>query len=494
MKTIAEIVSWLKTAEHIRTILVEIESVQIEGGQQATFYLANKPFVTSNSDTPANTSYDPCLVGGVSFTETLSLDNSVSIGYGDLEVDNTGGSKDAWLNYVWTNRVVRVYIGDPTWPRSDYRLIFNGLISDIASRDRSVLNLILVDKLEKLNNPISEILLNSAALDSDTLIPTVFGECFNVTPLVANSAGLIYQVHTGAIEDIIEVRDNGDVVDFTKSLSTGTFILNENPYGQITCSVQGALDGGTYHNTVPNIVKMIVKNYGPVNSRLTDADIDLANFSQFNTLYPFPVGVYTISRENVLDTCNQLAASIGAQLIFSSQGLLKFVRLSIPGTGTTYSVSPEDIESRSLEISDRPPIAAATKIGYCKNWTVQTSGLAAGINPASIALFNTEYLYNSTINNSTVLNYKLTTEPEAQNTLLVTAIGAATESSRRNELFSTARTIFTMTAYPHLLPVELGDNITLTNQRFDLQTSKTGIVVSVQRDWIAGRVTLGVLV
>lgn len=494
MKTIAEIVSWLKTANHIRTILVEVESVLIGGGQSATFYLASQPFVTSSSDTPANRSYDPCLVGGISFSESLSLDNSVSIGYGDLEVDNSDGSKDAWLNYVWTNRSIKIYIGDPTWPKNDYTLIFSGLVSDVSSRSRNSLNLVLVDKLQKLNNPISEVLLASSELASDTLIPVTFGECFNVSPLVADSSTLTYQVHTGPIEQIIEVRDNGAPVEFTADPATGTFVLDQSPYGQITCSVQGAKTGGVYTNTIPEIIKTIVKNYGPANSRLTDADIDLANFASFNTLYPYPVGVYCTSRENMLEVCNQLAGSIGAQLTFSNLGLLKLVRLDLAGTGTTYTVEPSDVESRSLTVGEKSVVRAATKLGYAKNWTPQTSGLAAGINPASVPLFNTEYLFETDENTTTADDYAITTEPEMEPTLLVTTTGAQAEAVRRNTLFSASRTIYTMTAYPHYLFVNLGDNINLTNPRFGLNVTKSGIVVDIDRDWITGRVSLGVLI
>ena len=493
MKTTAEIISWLKSNSHIRNILVEVQGVSIGGGQTATFYLSTKPFVSTNLDTPSNTSYDSCLVGGVSFSESLSLDGTVSIGFGDLEVNNADGSKDAWLNYIWTNRSVIIRIGDPTWPHSDYRIIFSGLISDIASRDRTTINLVLVDKLQKLNNPISETLLANPGLDSEQIIPVTFGECFNVAPLASNTATLEYQVHTGSIENIIEVRDNGAPVAFTKSLSTGKFTLNQAPFGQITCSVQGALDGVNYYNTIPNIIKLIVKSYGPVATRLTDSDIDLTNFSTFNTLYPSAVGVYCTSRENMLDICNQLAGSIGAQVTFSPTGLLKLVRLDMSGTGVQHTIQPEDIELQSLVVQEKAPVRGTTKLGYCKNWTVQTSGLAAGIEPSSVNLFNTEYLYSSITNTTTTANYNLSTEPEAEPTLLITASGATTESTRRNNLFSQARVIYGMTAYSHLLFVELGDNITLTNSRFGLNNT-SGIVVSISRDWITGRVVLGVLV
>jgi len=492
MKTLAEITTWLKTSDHIKTILVEIENVAIGSGQSATFYLSNRPFVTAASDTPSSISYDPCLVGGVSFSETLSLDSSISLGYGDLELDNTGGAKDAWINYIWVNKPVKIYIGDPRWTRADFRLVFSGLISDISSRSRESLNLILVDKLQRLNNPISETVLSSAALGSDTLIPVVFGECFNVSPLVVSSATLTYQVHTGAIEDIIEVRDNGAPVSFTKDLANGKFTLNQAPFGQITASVQGAKRGVNYYNTIPNIILDIVKNYGPTNTRLIDSDIDLTNFNTFNTIYPHPVGVYSTNRENILDVCNQLAASIGAQLTFSSLGLLKLVKIYYY-SGVTYNISPEDIDLDSLQIQEKSVVRAATKIGYCKNWTVQDSGLAAGINPSSLALFNTEYLYSTDIVSTNVLDYKLTVEPVAEDTLLITQAGAEWAADDRNALFGIPRTVYTVSGAAHLLPVELGDGVTLVNPRFGLSSGKLGAIISINRDWIMGKVEIGVI-
>lgn len=492
MKTLAEITSWLKTSDHIKTVLVEIENVAIGGGQSATFYLSNKPFVTAVTDTPSSTNYDPCLVGGISFSETLSLDSSISVGYGDLEIDNTGGVKDAWVDYIWVNKPVKIYIGDPRWTRSDFRLVFSGLISDISSRSRESLNLILVDKLQRLNNPISEAVLSSTALGSDTLIPVVFGECFNVSPLVVDSATLTYQVHTGPIEDIIEVRDNGAPVDFTKNLVNGKFTLNQAPFGQITASVQGAKRGTNYYNTIPNIIIDIVKNYGPVNNRLVDSDIDLANFNTFNTVYPHQVGVYCTNRENILDVCNQLASSIGAQLTFSSLGLLKLVKIYYY-TGTSHDILPEDVDLDSLQIQEKSVVRAATKIGYCKNWTVQESGLAAGINPSSLALFNTEYLYSTDIVGTNVDDYKLTVEPVAEDTLLITQAGAEWAAEDQNGLFGVPRTVYIVTAAAHLLPVELGDGATLVNPRFGLSSGKAGAIISINRDWIMGKVEIGVL-
>lgn len=499
MKSLEEVKTWLKTPSHIRIILVKVEGV---GNSPSTFYLSSKPFVTSASDSPANTAFDACIVGGVSFNGQLSSDGTANVGFGDIEIDNTKGVKDSWLNYIWTNRNITVYIGDPNWTFNDYYIIFKGMVSDLASRDRNTLNLILVDKSQKLNNPISEQVLATAQADnSEVLVPLTFGECFNVSPVVTNRLPnvLEYQVHNGPIENIIEARDNGVPVSITKDLANGRFTLDQSLYGQLTCSVQGAKVGGVYYNNVPDLIKIIVKNYGPVSARLTDADIDSASFANF----PFsaetsvqPVGVYCTSRENLYDICSQLANSIGARLVFNNLGLLQLIKYDIPapGTSTYTTITAEDIEHNAISIEDKQPVKAATKLAYCKNWTVQESGLANGLPIDHADLFCKEWLYVNNTNASAVTNYSLDTQPEQEDTLLINGAGAALEAARRTALTSTARTVYRVLAYPHLLFINLGDSVRLYNDRFGLSDGDLGTVVSVDKDWLAGRVTIGILV
>lgn len=492
MKTLEEIIAWLKTPEHTSVILVEVTDVPSTG---QTLYLSSKPFISLAGDSPANEKYIPCIVGGISFNESLSLANTVSISYGDIELDNTGGARDTWLSYIWANKSVTILIGDVRWPKTDFRPIFSGIIADISSRGLNSLNLIITDKLQKLNNPITEELLPVINSTNEVLIPLTFGEVFNATPVVTDNIinTLEYQVHTGTIEDIIEVRDNGVPVGFTKNLAEGKFTLNQSPYGQITCSVQGHKDV-TYYNDIANLIHEIVTKYGPANTRLTDYDIDLSNFGTFAAANTQPVGVYVKNGENTLSVCNQLATSIGAQLTMSSAGLLRLVRLTVPGTGTAYTITPNDIEENSLTISDKPDVRAATKLGYCKNWTVQQGSIAAGIPSQNINLFETEWLYTSVLNSTIQTDYKLTSEPTEELTLLIQKTDAEAEATRRNNLWDEPRFIYTVKAYAHMLPVELGDAITLVDDRFGLSAGKTGIAVNISRNWLAGRITIGVLI
>ena len=67
------------------------------------------------------------------------------------------------------------------------------------------------------------------------------------------------------------------------------------------------------------------------------------------------------------------------------------------------------------------------------------------------------------------------------------------EAARRRALWKTPRQVYTARYRAHLLLTELGDAITLTHARFGLSGGVTGLVTHVARDWLAGRVTIGVL-
>jgi hypothetical protein len=270
--------------------------------------------------------------------------------------------------------------------------------------------------------------------------------------------------------------------------------------------VQGDKTTGTYTNKIGETIKNILKNYGPSSTRLTDSDLDLTNFTNFDAnftvsgTYKRPIGFYSSSRENLLDICNRLAGSVRAKLAInigpltndSDVGKLKLIKLD-QATSASIDIVASDIEEFSISISERPPVRAATKIAYCKNYTVQTSGLASGLPVKNSADFASEWYYSTTSNNTVKTNYKTTSEPEQEDTYLITQTGASEESSLRNALWSTPRTIYTLVAYPHMFDIQLGDFVRLTNRRFGLSNT-LGTVVTVSRDWIRGRIELGVLV
>lgn len=487
--TDAEFQAWLESPSAIRCALVEV--VANISGVETTLYLSNRGYVTGPAETPANKVYMPYLIGGVSFTESLSLEGSPSIGWGDLELKNADGSLDGYLDYVWAGRAVNVYLGDMSWPRADFQLIFTGLVDDLSSRSRDTLNIKIRDKLDKLNVSMTETLLGGSTSNKDKLLPLCFGECHNITPLLADPATLEYQVHNGAIEDIIEVRDNGVPVSVTKYLATGKFRLTASPVGEVTCSVQGAKPGGTYSNQIATLVQHIVTTYG--NDPLVSGDIDTASFTAFASANTQPVGLYLDSKTNVIAACNQLANSVGGQLVMSRLGQLRLLKVDLPASGTATYATSSDMLERSLSISDSPKVVAAVKLAYCKNWTPQSS-IQSGIPAEHLTLFAKEWLETQSTDNTVATTYKLSKEVEAEETLLLVEAHATAECTRRLNLRKVQRRVFKYTAPANKLSLLLGAPHQITHSRFGLSGGRAGQIVKLSSDWLKGRVDVEVYI
>lgn len=488
--TDAQYLDWLQAPQSIRCVLVE--ATARVAGVETTRYLSTANYVTGSADTPANTAYRAVVGGSLSISEKLSIDGSAALSAGDIELNNADGALDAWLLDVWENRAVNIWMGDVGWPRADFRLIFSGTQAALGCRDRATLNLGLRDKLQRLNTPVSDTRLGGSTDNKDRVKPLCFGECHNVEPLLTDPALLKYQLHDGPIERIIEVRDNGVPVNYTGDLATGTFTLAAQPAGVITCSVQGDKFGGVYRNTISALVQRLVTGYGKAADRFAAGDLDAANLSAFEAANPQPVGLYLPERTNVLAACADLAASVGAQLLMSAAGQLRLIKLALTGLGTPTAVSAGLMAASSLRVADRPAVQAACKVGYCKNWTVQTN-LQTGIPEQHKNLFAAEWL-TTTASDATVASvYRLNTEPVQTDTLLLTAADAAAEAARRLALWQVQRTVYSYTGTPVLMLQTLGAGQTLSHSRFGLSAGVTGQVVGVTRDWLAGRVQLEVL-
>lgn len=488
-----QFIGWLNSSSGIRTVLVE--AVANIGGSDTTLYLSSRNY----TDGAANRTYTAVISGGLSTTEELNLDGTPSISYGDIEIQNESGVRDGWLEYIWSNRTANIYVGDPSWPRADFRLVFAGVVDDIVPRDSNKLALRLRDKLERLNVPLTESTLGGTTSNKARVIPLLFGDAFNCEPLLIDPVNLIYQMHNGAVQDLHEVRDGGTpITTFTSNLAAGKFTLTAAPVAQITFTGRGAKPSGTYANTVSALIQYIVTTYGPAATRLSGGDLDATQLAAFASACPQAVGLYASERENVIVLCQRLAASVGAQVVMTSTGLLRIVRLALPAAGTPTTITWADMDSDKqgqslLQISQRPAVKASVKLGYARNYTPQTSGLLTGLPASSVAVLGQEWQSVTSIDSATATAYKLDAAPVLQETCLISQSEATTEAARRLALWKTQRAVYEATCLPHLLLTELGDAITIQHARYGLSAGKTGMVVRIKRDWLAGRATLGVL-
>lgn len=486
--TETEFKQWVSDPSAVRCVLVEVGV--FTGGAETVRYLSNLGYVTGASDTPANVAYEACVVGGVTVSESLPLTGRATVGWGDIEVSNQDGSRDHWLDDIWSGRPIKILVGDLRWPRSEFRPVFSGVVQDISPRNADTLNILLRDKGQQLNTPMSEATLANATLTSETIKPLCFGEVHNITPVLIDPGTLTYMVHDGPVEDIFEVRDNGVPVDYGKNLGAGTFALTASPVGAITASVQGAKPGGVYLSTVGPIVRHIGMTYGK--TPLAADEVDEVQLAAFGAAHTQHVGVFLQSRANQLDTMQQLAASVGAQVVFSADGQLQLKKVEIP-VSAEINFAPSDMLLQTLAVSSTPALQPSIRLAYCKNYTVQ-QGLTTGLPAAHTELYAKEWLVVQVAEQATADLWKLSTAPEDVQTLLQVRLETEAEAVRRLALWGVRRLVLKFDSFGEVVTYALGAPCNVTHHRFGLSAGKLGQIIGKKTDWLSQKVSFEVLV
>lgn len=523
--------TWLLSGTANRIVLAVLTRYNVLSTLEESVYLSNKGLITTNADAV----FLPVIsTRGLQFNESLSINGGISASYGDLEIINADGSYDSWLDstqYIWVNRSIKLYYGDASWVldtknniATEFQLIFDGLIEDIDSKNRDSINIKVRDKMERLNYPVTEAkfpdnygVWSAASANTNATLGIVFGEVHNITPLQIDPSTLEYLVSSVAIKEILEIRDNGVPVHSTittpgitgaevaanVTLGGTSYKLFRPLVGSSTVSVQGVNEtidlntGATVPTTfspyIASLVAYIVSKTGHATLRLNSTtEIDLPNFNTFNTANQKPVGIYINDNTSVISACQSLASSLGAQIYFNREGKLRIIQLGVYTNDPLIYITDSDIIHHSLQISGKTEVQAAVSINYCKNWTVQ-SGLETGIPQEHKDMFAKDWLLYTVDNPAVKTTYKLTADPTAKNTMLLTEADATTEANRLLAYYEVPRTVYSFTGTPRMQLLKLGQQVNITHNRFGLN-GKVGQVISLSPNWSTGLVTVGVII
>lgn len=426
-------------------ILVEIIDVLDELGATTTLYWSNGGYVTQSGDTPANQYYDPCILSDVTTNEKISIDSTPNISFSDINISNFG--KENYLNYTWKRREINIYQGEINQSRSAFTLIYAGIVDRLTGNDYKSYKLVLSDKMELLNKPITEVKLvdfdsgTYAGTDNDDqIVPLCFGEVANVQGLLADPTNQKYVLHQQATEGVIETRDfgypllGGSAPTITNGINGTIATLSANPAGTITFSVQGDKRGGSYLTTITDIITEIVNNYGNF------TDIDSSNFSTFNSSHSQQVAYYVTSSENILTIIQYLADAVEAQLYMNRLGNLSIYQLDF-GASPSLTLTDSDILENSVYPVDLPEVKAAVKLNYCQNHTPQQD-LQTGIISKHKDLWAKDYLTVSSSDSTVATKYNLETDVEAVDCALINKTEAQAEANRRLGMWKVQRYVY----------------------------------------------------
>jgi len=177
----------------------------------------------------------------------------------------------------------------------------------------------------------------------------------------------------------------------------------------------------------------------------------------------------------------------------SREGKLRLIKIDLPPSGSPMLISPVDMVEKSLKIEKIIDVRASVKLGFCKNWTVQ-SDLQTGIPDDHKVLFSDEWLSKTSTDYSTQVEYLLGAQPAQRDTLLLDDVDAEVESDRILAIFKERRRVYSFEGYLNLSELQLGDSVTLKHYRYGLANGKLGMVVKIQIDWLNKRVRVGVII
>jgi hypothetical protein len=447
----------------------------LSGGVQTWRRLSNKPFTG-----PAAAPYSAAIAKDLVITRSISRDGDAKLSAGDVEVWNVNGELDSWYSDVFVNQGVFALVGDASWDESDFRIEFVGALGGIApGSDDTKVTLKFRDALQRLNTPVSE-----AKMADGTLYPVVLGEVANITPKKDAVTGRWYY-HCGPAEMLIEPRTDGRkrTADVTDDPANGRFSFNDalGP-GALTCSVQGDKTGGIYRNTIASLIQLLATSYGKASTRMTVDDIDTSNFAAFEAANPQPVGLAILDRTNVLTACAQLAASKGAQLIPSMLGKLQLIQYAVPKSATLDIPRSMQVEG-TLTLVDISPVAAAVQIGFCRNYTTQSS-LQTSLVDEHRQMFATEWpTYTTPVDQATQVAYSWYADPVMQQSCLQRQVDARGEGDRRLAFEKNPHPTYQTQLTPAGWRVQLGEARNLFGDRYQLQNGKPGQVTSLASDF-----------
>lgn len=458
-------INWLESLDQRRTVLLEVD--YLEQGSVKTLFLANRPYASKASDTPASTPYDDVIISGLTYGRDIGgqTSGSLSASVGSVTLAAT---KEiiASAKHEVAGQAVRVFLGDQRWPRNDFQLVTVLTAESLVPSSRSQFSLKFRTTRLDLNDNVN-LATFSAGKNKDAVKPVCFGQCKNIKPVQADSAGLVWAVHDGPVTDITQVRIDGSPVSVTKNLAEGTFKLATKPSGALTADVVGA--GGT---TAKAIIESIL-------ARLGNVELDAASL---DTLPTANIGLYKRAGITYRQALDSIVKSFGGFWGFTRLNTFKVGIVNKAQGNAKILLTPDDILLDGVAFERRIIPASGIELKYDKNYLVQ-----------SVNGYDEPY---SSVRKDNV-DIK-STFPDAQlkqvETLIIDEADAEQEVERRRALFSTPLTQYSIKAFALPFAFEVGQEIRVSYPYFSMDTGVDAIVLSINDNPLAGVTSLKVLI
>lgn len=492
--TDAEYLDWL-TSDHPRVVLAEFTVKS--GGYTTPRYIATVPYISASTDTPASQGYDDVVVGAPTIRQAIGEPLAV----GEVVIDNADGSLDGWLEDIADGQPITLLIGDPAWPRADFRPLITGILDHIDAPSHDTLSLVIRDRKELLNKPIQDTLYTTGPATGQPK-PLAFGVIKNAEPVLTNTTlPSVYQIHDGPIYAVGNVRVNGSGWSYTTDLANGTVTLSSVATGRVTMDVEGepTADETRALRKMSEFIRWVAGRCG-----LTETDIDadsmdaldttLSNWEGSVLTYVDVLGYFVKDRQNAVQALDTVLGSMGCHWSIGRTGKIRAWRLDEPTGTAALTLGVDDIPQDGLR-----PVAweapwKRVRMGPALNWTPQDrDGLYEGLAPDVREYYGQEYL-DAVAEFSPAIDagHDGALDPEVIRTYLSSTVAAGKEARRLGDLHAVQRRAYAVEVIAPTLPIDLGAEIEITYPRFGFEAGANAVVVAIEESVSTDRVRLEV--
>lgn len=213
-RTNTEYTAWLDSQSAIRCVLAEMSATGYDSGgspytKTVNVYLSNHGYTSQQQDTPSLRHYDNYIQQIPTFTREMStaLSGQATTGFGDLLISNpvqtiaSGGVRDDWLRMKWNRNYLKLYLGDPSWPKHDFRLMIYGRVGMPSAPSLGQIKFPIADLSDALNVNISATRFSTGEF-ADKFKPRLFS-VVRALEIQIDSASLVGTINDGGVSSTL---------------------------------------------------------------------------------------------------------------------------------------------------------------------------------------------------------------------------------------------------------------------------------------------------
>ena len=309
--------------------------------------------------------------------------------HGVIKLRNSDDEITHYENYSFNSQAITLYVGQKDWVFSDFRVVFSGYFDTTGLQRTDDYEYTL--KLLGIEN-LMDVPFQRRQENNKEVIQCI-GTVFNAEPVLVDKANHEYRLDQYNYLSITEMRGKGDPIISFKIGEPGTprlyadqglFRLTSNPAtDKITCDVQGRIVGSTFKpdvvGTQINKASDLVRAILYTKTAIQEHQIDDTSFDALNTSRPEILGLYD-NKGSVSDQVAKILSSVFSFIRFNKANLkLELKTFEIPEHSDTPDWILEASDFFEVTFVASRPAPKSITVGYRKNYTVQTSGLAETI-------------------------------------------------------------------------------------------------------------------